>query len=314
MDLQVLRDSISGSVFTPGDDGYLDSVTVSHGPGSPLVAIRPADAADVATAVGAARDEGLELSIRGGGHDSLGRSTNDGGVVIDMRSLADITVRRDEHDGDLVTIGAGAVWGDVAAALAPHGLALSSGDTKTVGVGGLTLGGGVGWFVRLWGLAIDSLVSAEVVLADGRIVTASETQEPDLFWALRGGGGNFGAVTSFTFRAHALPNGVVTGAIDLAPDADLATAFTGWRDAMRAAPDELTTSYLGFPSFGEGIPPVSQIVFVWAGDDLDAAAGAIEPLLAIPGVTAHTIERSRTPTCSWMSSPTPIRWMPPPSG
>ncbi len=167
---------------------------------------------------------------------------------------------------------------------------LSSGDTKTVGVGGLTLGGGVGWFVRLWGLAIDSLVSAEVVLADGRIVTASETQEPDLFWALRGGGGNFGAVTSFTFRARPLPNGVVTGAIDLAPDADLAAAFTGWRDAMRAAPEELTTSYLGFPSFGDEIPPVSQIVFVWAGDDLDAAAAAIEPLLAIPGVTAHTIE------------------------
>ena len=286
MDIPALRESITGDVLTPEDDGYLAGATVAHGPGSPLVVIRPADAADVSTAVGLARDEALELSIRGGGHDSLGRSTNDGGIVVDMRSLADITV-----DGHLVTIGGGAVWGDVAAEIAPHGLAISSGDTKSVGVGGLSLGGGVGWFVRLWGLAIDSLVSAEIVLADGRIVTASETEEPDLFWALRGGGGNFGAVTRFTFRAHPLPNGVVSGAIDLTPDADLAVAFTAWRDAMRAAPEELNTSYLGFPSFGEGIPPVSQIVFVWAGDDLAAATSAIAPMLAIPGVTGHTIDR-----------------------
>ena len=286
MDIQTLRDSLTGQVLTPEDEGYLVGATVAHGPGSPLVVIRPADAADVATAVGVARDEGLELSIRSGGHDSLGRSTNDGGIVVDLRSIADITV-----EGDLVTIGGGAVWGDVAAALAPHGLAISSGDTKSVGVGGLTLGGGVGWFVRHWGLAIDSLVSADVVLADGRIVTASETEEPDLFWAIRGGGGNFGVVTRFTFRAHPLPNGVVAGAIDLAPDADLVAAFSGWRDSMRTAPDELTAMYLGFPSFGEGIPPVSQIAFVWASDDLDAATAAIEPLLAIPGVTGHTIDR-----------------------
>jgi len=286
MDIQTLRDSISGEVLTPHDNGYLSGATVAHGPGSPVVVIRPADAADVATAVGVARDEGLELSIRSGGHDSLGRSTNDGGIVVDMRSLAEIAVV-----GDLVTIGSGAVWGDVAAALAPHGLAISSGDTKTVGVGGLTLGGGVGWFVRLWGLAIDSLVSAEVVLADGRTVTANESDEADLFWAIRGGGGNFGAVTSFTFRARPLPNGVVSGGVDLAPDADLAAALTAWRDAMRSAPEKLTTMYHRFPSFGEGIPPVSQFAFVWADDDLDAATTAIEPLLAIPGVAGHTIER-----------------------
>jgi FAD/FMN-containing dehydrogenase len=286
VDLSTLTSAISGRVLTPGDDDYLDAATVARGPGSPLAVVQPADAADVAAAVGFARDAGLELSVRSGGHDSLGRSTNDGGLVIDLRSLAGIDV-----DGDLVTIGGGARWGDVAAALAPHGLAISSGDTKTVGVGGLTLGGGVGWFVRLWGLAIDSLESAEVVLADGRVVTASATSEPDLFWAIRGGGGNFGVVTRFTFRAHPLPDGVVSGAIDLAPDADLAAVFTAWRDALRVAPEELTTTYLGMPSFGEGMPAVAQITYVWANGDLEAARSAIAPLLEIPGVTGHTIAR-----------------------
>lgn len=284
VDLSTLTSSINGQVLTPGDKDYLEAATVAKGPGSPIAVVRPADAADVATAVTFARDAGLELSVRSGGHDSLGRSTNDGGLVVDLRSLADIAI-----DGDRVSIGGGARWGDVAAALAPHGLAISSGDTKTVGVGGLTLGGGVGWFVRLWGLAIDSLESAEVVLADGRVVTASATSEPDLFWAIRGGGGNFGAVTRFTFRAHPLPDGVVSGSIDLAPDADLAAAFTGWRDALRVAPEELTTTYMGLPSFGEGIPPVSQITYVWANSDIEAARTAIAPLLEIPGVTGHTI-------------------------
>jgi FAD/FMN-containing dehydrogenase len=286
VDLSTLTAVLPGRVFEPGSDDYLAGARVSKGPGSPLAVVRPEDAVDVASVVAFARAHDLELSVRSGGHDSRGMSTNDGGLVLDLRSLDAIEIR-----GDLVTIGGGARWGQVADALAPHGLALSSGDTKTVGVGGLSLGGGVGWFVRLWGLAIDSLVSAEVVLADGRIVTANAESEPDLFWALRGGGGNFGVVTSFTYRAHPLPDGVVSGAIDLAPDADLAAAFRVWRDTLRAAPERLTTTYLGLPSFGEGMPPVSQIAFVWAGGDLDAARAAIAPLLEAPGVTGHTIER-----------------------
>ena len=282
----MLTHALPDRVFEPGAAEYLAGARVAKGLGSPLAVVRPRDAADVAVAVGFARDARLELSIRGGGHDSRGMSTNDGGIVVDLRSMDAVEVH-----GDLVTIGGGAVWGQVAAALAPHGLALTSGDTKSVGVGGLSLGGGVGWFVRLWGLAIDSLVSAEVVLADGRTVTASAESEPDLFWALRGGGGNFGVVTAFTYRAHPLPDGVVSGAIDLAPDADLAAAFTVWRDALRVAPEQLTTTYLGLPSFGEGIPPVSQVVYVWAGGDLDEARAAIAPLLAMPGVTGHTIAR-----------------------
>lgn len=272
-------------MLLPGDDAYLDAATVAKGPGSPVVVVRPTGAEDVAAAVGFARDHGPDLSARSGGHDSLGRSTNDGGVVIDLRPLDAIEV-----DGDVVTIGGGATGGAVAEALTPHGLALSSGDTQSVGVGGLSLGGGVGWFVRLWGLAIDSLIGAEVVLADGRIVQASATEEPDLFWALRGGGGNFGVVTRFTFRAHPLPSGVVSGSIEVAPER-LGAVFRGWRDVLRAAPEELSTTYLGMPSFAEGMPATSQITFVWAGDDVDAATAAIAPLLALPGVTGHTIER-----------------------
>ncbi len=286
MDLSTLTDALSGELFEPGTEGYLAGAQAAGRLGSPLAVVRPRDAADVARAVAFARDAALELSIRSGGHDSRGMSTNDGGLVIDLRALDAIEV-----DGDLVTIGGGATWGRVAAALEPHGLALSSGDTKTVGVGGLSLGGGVGWFVRRWGLAIDSLVSAAVVLADGRTVTASAESEPDLFWALRGGGGNFGVVTAFTYRAHPLPDGVVSGTIDLDPDADLGAAFRVWRDALRVAPEELTTSYLGLPSFGEGVPPVSRVVFVWADGDLDAASAAIAPLLEMPGVTGHTIAR-----------------------
>lgn len=291
MDLSPLKSALSDRVFEPGSPEYLAGARVAKRLGSPLAVVRPADAVDVASTVSFARDAGLELSVRGGGHDSRGMSTNDGGIVLDLRSLAQIDVSVGDPRGDLVTIGGGAIWGDVAAALAPHGLALSSGDTKTVGVGGLSLGGGVGWFVRLWGLAIDSLVSAEVVLVDGRIVTASADSEPDLFWALRGGGGNFGVVTAFTYRAHPLPDGVVSGAIDLDPAADLAPAFRGWRDALRSAPEQLSTTYLGLPSFGEGMPAVSQLVFVWADGDLDAATAAIAPLLALPGVTGHTIAR-----------------------
>lgn len=272
-------------MLLPGDDAYLDAATVAKGPGSPVVVVRPTGAEDVAAAVGFARDHGLDLSVRSGGHDSLGRSTNDGGVVIDLRPLDAIEV-----DGDVVTIGGGATWGAVAEALTPHGLALSSGDTRSVGVGGLTLGGGVGWFVRLWGLAIDSLIGAEVVLADGRIVQTSATEEPDLFWALRGGGGNFGVVTRFTFRAHPLPSGVVSGSIEVDP-AQLGAVFRGWRDVLRAAPEELSTTYLGMPSFAEGMPATSQITFVWAGDDVAAATAAIAPLLEFPSVTGHTIER-----------------------
>ena len=140
------------------------------------------------------------MSVRSGGHSPLGHGTNTGGMVIDLAHLDDVEVLDAERR--LVRVGGGATWGRVAAALDPHGWALTSGDTADVGVGGLTLGGGIGWMVRRHGLAIDNLVGARVVTADGRLVTASQDEHPDLFWALRGGGGNFGVVVDFDFVAQ----------------------------------------------------------------------------------------------------------------
>lgn len=285
MSIDALRNAVAGDVLVPGDEGYLESARVAKRTGSPRAVVRPRDAADVAAAVRHATAEGLPLAVKSGGHDSRGYSTNDDGLVIDLGSIAGVELLGD----DLVRLGSGSTWGAVAAALAPHGLAISSGDTKTVGVGGLALGGGVGWMVRAWGLAIDSLVEAEVVLATGEIVVANAVAHPDLFWALRGGGGNFGVVTLFTFRARPL-EGVVSGAVELARDADLAVVFRLWRDAMREAPEQLTVTYLGLPSMGEGMPPTSQLTFVWAGTEVEAARAAIAPLVAIPGVANHTID------------------------
>ncbi len=162
-----------------------------------------------------------------------------------------------EVDGTTVRIGGGAVWGDVAAELAKHDLALTSGDTKSVGVGGLTLGGGVGWMVREHGLALDSLIAAEVVLPSGEVVTASADEHPDLFWALRGGGGNFGVVTTFVFQAHPL-DGVVFGTLSYAVDG-AADVLKGWRDVMRDAPEKFNSTFLVMPAMGPGMEAAAQV-------------------------------------------------------
>ena len=168
---------------------------------------------------------------------SPGFGTNDGGVVIDLSELANVEIIDKERH--LVRIGGGATWGQVAAALAPHGLAISSGDTKSVGVGGLTLTGGIGWKVRKYGLALDNLVAAEVVTADGEVVRASAEENPELFWAIRGGGGNFGVVTAFEFAAHPTTD-VFYGKIAF-PASEAATVLAGWADYLRTAPEELTS-------------------------------------------------------------------------
>lgn len=277
-------------VLLPGDDGYERASSVYARSGSPAIIVQPASAQGVARAVRFAADNGLTLSVRGGGHSGTGQSTNDGGLVIDLTLLTAVEILPD----DLVRVGGGATWGAVAETLGGHGLALSSGDTSTVGVGGLTLGGGLGWMVREVGLALDQLVEAQVVLASGEIVTASAAQNPELFWALRGGGGNFGVVTAFTFRAHPLDGvhfGMLQFAVDTADPDALYDLLTGWRDVMRSAPDRLTSSFVAFPSFdGEQTGP--QIFVCYGDSDDEAAARAIAPLLALGGLTANTIERT----------------------
>lgn len=272
--LETLRRDFGGDIIEPGEAGY-EAVSRSRlVAGSPAYVLRPGTVADVQAAVRFAAGSGLPLSVRGGGHSFPGFGTNDGGIVIDLGRLADVAV----VDGDrhLVRIGGGATWGAVAEALAPHGLAISSGDTRSVGVGGLTLSGGIGWKVRKYGLALDNVVSAEVVTADGAVVTASAGQHPDLFWAIRGGGGNLGVVTAFEFRAHPTTE-VFFGKITF-PPAEAATVLQSWADLQRTAPEELTSiANLANPFAGGPEAPV-EIHVAFDGDDPERAARALDPV------------------------------------
>jgi FAD/FMN-containing dehydrogenase len=283
-----LRRSVSGAVVLPADPEY-ETASAVYGSvygqvSAPALVVQAADADDVGIAVAFARSHGLVLSIRSGGHSGSGFSTNVGGLVIDLRRLSGIEIL--ESDRHLVRIGAGAVWGDVATALGSAGLALTSGDTVTVGVGGLTLGGGIGWLVRKYGLAFDSLVEASIVTAESERVSASADENPDLFWAIRGGGGNFGVITSFVFEAHPL-RGVFAGTLRFG-DGNLAMLLTGWRDVMRVAPEELNTTFLAMPDF-PGMPGGVQLLVCYAGTDESAAQAALAPLRALPGLTNDDI-------------------------
>jgi FAD/FMN-containing dehydrogenase len=198
---QTLRAQVHGQIVQPGDPDYDDARAVHNGmiDRRPALVVRCADENDVQTAIAIARDHGMPLAIRGGGHSGPGFGTCDGGVVADLGALRGVRV--DPSTGT-VRVGGGATWADVDRATAPHGLSVPCGVISSTGVGGLTLGGGHGFLARKYGLTIDNLLAADVILADGRRVLADASHEPDLFWALRGGGGNFGAVTAFTFQAH----------------------------------------------------------------------------------------------------------------
>jgi len=287
MPLEELAGALTGSLVLP-DHPDFETARLFHGrPGSPAGVVRVADVEDVRLAIAAARHAGLPVAARGGGHGSW--ETVPGALVVDLRALNRVEVAGpDPADASaLVRVGGGAVWGEVADALTPHGLAISSGDTRSVGVGGLTLGAGIGWLVRLHGLAIDQLVGAQVVTAAGDVVEVSEEAHPDLFWGLRGGGGNLGVVTRFDFRAHALP-GVVRVSIEI-DGSDLAGTVRTFRDTLRAAPRELNGTLLRTPPMGPDAPSRTILELAWAGTDEGAARAAVAPLLALDHVTAATV-------------------------
>ncbi|MGH2449066.1 MAG: FAD-binding oxidoreductase [Chloroflexota bacterium] len=235
--LQLLAERLEGPVILPDHPDYNQArrVLEANFDCRPLAVVRPVNAGDVITAVNFARDMGLDISVRSGAHSPSGYGTCDDGLVIDFSLMKAIEL--DEATGT-VRIEPGNTWGEVAQALFPHGLAISSGDFGSVGVGGLTTGGGIGWMVRKHGLTVDHLVGADVVLADGRLVHAGEQDNPDLFWAIRGGGGNFGVVVSFTFRPK--QEAMITGGIIIYDYADAATVLRGFADYCYGAPDELT--------------------------------------------------------------------------
>jgi FAD/FMN-containing dehydrogenase len=199
--IEQLRSGVRGAIVQPGDEAYESARMVYNRmiDKRPALIVRCADVADVIAAVDYARTNNLLTAIRGGGHNGAGLGTCEGGMVIDLSSMKGVRV---DPAARTVRVAAGCVWGDVDHATHPFGLAVPTGFISTTGVGGLTLGGGIGYLTRQYGLTIDNLLSADLVLADGSVVTADEETNPDLFWALRGGGGNFGVVTSFEFRAH----------------------------------------------------------------------------------------------------------------
>jgi FAD/FMN-containing dehydrogenase len=200
-DMGSLRSAVAGSVFLPGDPGYDEARTVWNGDFDrhPAVIACCTSATDVAAAVAFGRDSGLEIAVRGGAHSFSGASVGDDGLMIHLGAMNAVSV---DPGARRASVGGGATWAEVDAATQAHGLAVTGGVISHTGVGGLTLGGGMGWLANRHGLSIDNLDSAEVVLADGRVVRATATDHPDLFWALRGGGGNFGVVTEFEYRLH----------------------------------------------------------------------------------------------------------------
>ncbi|MEU1084771.1 FAD-binding protein [Streptomyces sp. NPDC005908] len=266
--------ALSGKLITPDDSRYRTYRSTYTTVGSPAVVAVPESAGDVAAALALARDRGLAVAVRSGGHGLSGRGTNDGGLVIDLRRLDEVTVL--DRSRGLVRVGAGARWARVAQALGPHGLAISSGDHGNVGVGGLATGGGVGWLVRRFGLTVDRVRAVEVVLADGSLVRADAAGEPDLLWVMRGAGAGAGVAVAFEFEALELRN---VGYAQIAARVDPAGRVLERLDAvLKDAPRELTTAVM---LSSQGSVTNAFITAVVATDDTRAVSDAVEPLLGI---------------------------------
>jgi FAD binding domain/Berberine and berberine like len=278
---------IAGEVVVPNSPAYDDLRNVFNRAGSPAVIVRGHSNDDIVTALRFARKHQLPVSVRSGGHGLSGLATNNGGLVLDLTPFNQVKML--DAEPSLVRIGAGARWGEVAKALAAHSLAISSGDTNQVGVGGLTLGGGIGWMVRTHGLTIDRLQAAEIITADGRILHVSAQDHPDLFWAIRGGGGNFGIVTSFDFSAQHCTT-IIGGSV-IYDTAEVETVLPAWASAMREAPEELNSTIVLFSGFGPQVPPQVMVLLCYAGDDEAAANVAMKPFLHLGTVKGQTIQK-----------------------
>jgi len=281
-DLEGLRTSVRGDVLVPGDPGY-DGVRPVYNamhPGNPALVVRPTGTADVVDAVNFARDHGLLVAVRGGGHSVAGLSSVDGGMLLDLALMNAVDV---DPEARLARVQGGALWGDADRETQLFGLVAPGGVVSDTGVAGLTLGGGEGWVRRKHGLSCDNVVSAQIVTADGQVRSASASSNPDLYWALRGGGGNFGVVTSLTFRIHPLgPTVAFAGAFY--PAADAPSVLRGFRDWAATAPEEITALWgcTTLPAHPALPPELHDTPFVVVGGvfcgGVDEGMAALQPL------------------------------------
>ena len=277
-----LAPHLKGRILTPEDPGYDEARTVfdAHVDRRPALIARVAGPDDVARVIAHARETGSELAVRGGGHSPAGHGVCDGGIVIDLSALRSFEL---DAAGRTVWAGAGLTAGAYTVAAGAHGLATGFGDTGSVGIGGITLAGGIGFLVRKHGLTIDNLLAAEIVTADGRLRRVDAQTEPELFWALRGGGGNFGVVTRLQYRLHAVDT-VIGGLLVLPATPEVIAGFVA---EAEAAPDELTTIAnvmlappLPFVPEERHGRPVVMARMVYAGD-VEAGRRAVAPFLAL---------------------------------
>lgn len=303
-----LRGSLHGTALLAGDPGYDEARTVWNGMHDrrPGLVIRARDGDDIATAVRFARDNGLLLAIRAGGHQIAGHAVVDGAVMLDLSGMRAVQV---DPQRRTARVEAGCLLADVDRETQAHGLAVPVGINSTTGIAGLTLGGGFGWITRKFGMTIDNLVSAEVVLADGSIVQASATEHPDLFWAIRGGGGNFGVVSSFAFALHPLGPQVMSGLV-VHPIADAPTLLAAFRDICAEAPDELTVWTVmrkapPLPFIPEEWHGREVLIFAacWAGD-VEEGERALAGLRALGTPIADVI--SPHPFVGWQAAFDPL--------
>ncbi|HVM98655.1 MAG TPA: FAD-binding oxidoreductase [Caulobacteraceae bacterium] len=282
-DVTALRGAMVGAVLAAGDDGYEAARRVWNGniDRQPALIARCVSVADVQHAVVFAKRHGLLLAVRGGGHSAPGYGVNDGGMVIDLTPMKAIVVdpgrRTARAEG-------GVLWRELDAATQEHGLAVTGGTVSNTGIAGLTLGGGIGWLSGKYGATVDSLLSAEVVTADGRVVVASAQRHPDLFWALRGGGGNFGVVTTFEYRLYLV--GQVLGGLVLHPLAAAADLLKFYREAVATLPDEGEVN-AGLLTLPDGTR-VAGLVMGYNGD-LAAGEAALAPFRAFGAPIADMV-------------------------
>jgi FAD/FMN-containing dehydrogenase len=302
--VEALGEVLSGPVLAPGDRSYDEVRRVHNGliDRHPAVIARCAHTGDVVDAVKFGSGEGLEISVRGGGHSVAGRAVTDGGLMIDLSLMKGIHV---DPVRSKARAQAGVTVGELDRATGAFGLATPSGVVSTTGIAGLTLGGGIAWLMGKYGMAVDNLLSAEVVLASGEVVTASEDSDRDLFWALRGGGGNFGVVTSFEYCTHALAS--VLGGPVLHPLGAAPHLFSFYREFAADLPDELSTQavFLHAPD-GSGAK-LCGIAVCHAGDDVDRAEADVRPLRRFGSPAADMIQRMPYPAVN-----TGVDWLSPP--